>query len=192
MSVQPIVNSEVVELLDVVACPGERHLNGTAYLFGPGTGFVPGLVTLYQKVRGTDVDKRVPLTRTEVLQNEHCKSCRHDAHKKNGTMMYPTANTLALMERWMAENVARAQEDENRRLRERNAKGSSLVVRTLAEGQKQKAPKKGRRYVGSPKPKRDPNAPKNYGTYSDHKSSTKNAEPQGKNKKGGKKQKDKK
>jgi hypothetical protein len=142
-------------------------------MFVEGSGMVVSMHVMYRKERNSVVDRYKPLTRAEVLKYEVCTRCGRDPRcVQRGTKMFLTADTLALMQKWTEEKVRREvqqrEEWEKReadRLREERDRG--FVVQTFSqlmpEGPKEKAPKKGRQYKGEPKPKRNPDAPKNFG-----------------------------
>lgn len=173
--------------LSLSVCHGKTH-GDEAFMFEPGTGCVPDLVTSYEQARQTEVDPRRPLNRHELLALEMCPACAKDPRfKEYGIRTFPTRFTLALMDKWEAANAAHQVIAEQRKLHVALIADKGFVRQTFStlmpEGHKQKAPKKGRRFVGTPKPKRDPNAPKVYGECTTIKKAPKKEKEKDKNKK---------
>lgn len=97
---------------------------GCTIMMREGSGRVPELSLLYHELRGTQVDRSRPLTRSEVLSQEKCPKCAASyAHT------YPTKGTLSVMELWAGENAAR----KNRILDQRAAFEAREHRRSLAE-----------------------------------------------------------
>lgn len=157
-------------------CPG--HKGACVHSFVPGSGFVPDLATAYEQMRGTAVDPKRPLSRTEALSLELCFSCSHGYDfKRYGVRMYLTKDTLTLMAQWATRNI---QEKEEAKLRERefelrqsqrrlaealNNEDKSFINQTFdrIRPRDHGFSHRTRQYKGNPKPRRDPNAPKKFG-----------------------------
>ena len=92
----PLAAKEVPTLIEeenLKNCKG--HFGTCRWAFKIGSGFVPDLTTLYEQVRGIAVNPRYPLTQSEVLSQELCRSCSHD-HRfmKFGMRTFPTQATF--------------------------------------------------------------------------------------------------
>lgn len=74
--------------------------------FLAGKGMVPDLATLYEQGRSSKVDLQHPLSASEVLSMEFCRSCSKDRlFEKFAIGMYETGRTLRLMEQWAEKNA---------------------------------------------------------------------------------------
>ncbi|MEK7124820.1 MAG: hypothetical protein AAB864_00245 [Patescibacteria group bacterium] len=128
-AVQPIPLQRICTDTDALkACPGRFGM--CRWSFRTASGFVPDLATLYEQVRGSTVDTEYPLTKSEVLSMELCKSCSHE-HRflKYGMQTFPTSVTLKLMESW-AENNAQGKEFEQQRRRQQEEAVQRRIVNT--------------------------------------------------------------
>lgn len=140
-------------------------------MFQEGHGHVRDLATLYKEKRGSSkVESKRPLTSDEVLSSEVCAWCANDL-RKQGLRVFPASSTIRMMETWRAKNIRLEAEQrefiEKRNLELARQKGDNgPVAKVFAEvGPRKERAKKGRPYVGSPKPKFNPAAPKKYGEY---------------------------
>jgi hypothetical protein len=136
--------------------------------FTEGNGFVPDLPTLYEQNRGTDVRMSEPLSRAEVLQSEFCSRCVHDSRfQQFGISLFPTIETLELMEAWVRRNVShlnfewRHGKRQVRKGRQEQASDNSPMNRLFKEGSSvhEKHKKPGQRYMNAGKPRRNQEPP---------------------------------
>ncbi len=150
---------------------------GTTFLLGKGR--VPEVEVMYNEVRRTRVEKRLPLNRLEILSMEFCDSCARDRlFEKFGIKMFPTSEALLLMERWAQSNAwnmterreQRAGWERVERVRSLEAalyrpdnRGIVNKVFSEATPRVEKANPKHRVHKHSSKPSRNPDAPKKYG-----------------------------
>jgi hypothetical protein len=129
MIIAPIPLAPVVKPVVVDPTPQsvtKKCSAGCGSMIVEGHGFVLPISDLYIIIRGTADQPEYPLTRSEVLAQEICFSCR----KKVAGKTYPTEGTLRVMAGRVSANFRKMEAaDKLKAFQEREARKSKKFVR---------------------------------------------------------------